>query len=295
MELRDLKTFVTVASLLNFNQAGRALNAAQSTVSMRIKALEDELDVRLFDRLGRRVLLTVAGERLLAYARRLVDLEEEARTDVAGEASARAVLSVRVPETLCVRRFAGVLRRFRQARPGVRLRLLPCAVGGLAEDLRRGVADMAFVLANEVLARDMRAEFLGVEDLVLAVAPRHPLAALPEVGSREMAGQSLLLSTADCSYRRILEGIVAQAGSEPLPVVECESVEAVKRYAVEGLGVTILPEIAAHAELAAGTLTALPWREGPLEAAVLMLWHKDKWLSAAQGDFMDLCRANLMT
>jgi DNA-binding transcriptional LysR family regulator len=295
MELRDLKTFVTVASLLNFNQAGKALNAAQSTVSMRIKALEEELDVRLFDRLGRRVLLTAAGERLLAYGRRLVDLEEEARTDVGGEASARAVLSVRVPETLCVRRMAEVLRAFLQKRPGARLRLLPCAVGGLADDLRRGVTDMAFVLANEVLARDMRAEFLGVEDLMLAAAPGHPLAALPEVGPRELAGQPLVLSTADCSYRRILEGIVAQAGSEPLAAVECGSLEAVKRYAAAGLGITILPEIAARAELAAGTLVPLPWREGPLEAAVLMLWHKDKWVSPVLGDFMDLCRARLMT
>lgn len=294
MELRDLRTFVTVASLLNFNQAGRALNAAQSTVSVRIKALEEELGVRLFDRLGRRVLLTEAGERLLAYGRKMVELEEEARLDVAGEAAARAVLTVRMPETLCVRRLPGVLGSFRAARPGSRLRLLPCAVGALAEDLRRGVTDLGFVLANEVLSRDMRSEFLGAEELVLAAAPGHPLAAARKVGPRELAGQPLLFSTSDCSYRRILEGIVAQAGSEPLPAVECGSVEAVKRYAAEGLGVTILPLEAARAELAAGTLAALPWSEGPLEAAVLMLWHRDKWISPALGDFMDLCRARLM-
>lgn len=294
MELRDLKTFVTMASLLNFNQAGRALNAAQSTISARIKALEEELDVRLFDRLGRRVLLTEAGERLLSYGRKLVDMEEEARLDVSGEAAARAVLNVRMPETLCVRRLPRVLREFRAARPGSRLRLLPCAVGALAEDLRRGVTDLGFVLAAEVLSRDMRMEYLGTEELVLAAAPDHPLHARSEVGPQDLAGQALLLTTSDCSYRRMLEGIVAQAGSEPLAAVECGSVEAVKRYAREGLGLTILPVEAAREELAAGTLAALPWSDGPLEAAVLMLWHKDKWISPALRDFMDLCRRRLM-
>ena len=294
MELRDLRTFVTVASLLSFNQAGKALNAAQSTISVRIKALEEELGVRLFDRLGRRVLLTEAGERLLAYGRRLVDLEEEARAEVSDEASGRAAISLRIPETLCVWRLGGVLRRFRERRPGARVRLFPCAFDGLTKDLRRGATDMAFVLANEVLSRDMRAEFLGVEELVLVAAPGHPLAGGEAVGPEELAGQPLLLSTADCSYRRILEGILAQAGGNPQPAVECGSVEAVKRYAAAGLGITILPLTAARRELAAGTLAALPWAEGPLEAAVLMLWHKDKWISPALGDFMDLCRAHLM-
>ncbi|OIO06163.1 MAG: hypothetical protein AUJ49_00225 [Desulfovibrionaceae bacterium CG1_02_65_16] len=294
MELRDLRTFVAVASLLSFNRAGQALNAAQSTISVRIKALEEELGVRLFDRLGRRVLLTEAGERLLVYSRRLVDLEEEARAGVSGEASGCAVISLRIPETLCVRRLTGVLRRFREQRPGARVRLFPCAFDGLTEDLRRGVTDMAFVLANEVLSRDMRAEFLGVEELLLVAAPDHPLAGGKAIGPEDLVGQPLLLSTADCSYRRILEGILAQAGSNPQPSVECGSVEAVKRYAAAGLGVTILPVAAARGELAAGTLSALPWGEGPLEAAVLMLWHKDKWISPALRGFMDLCRAHLM-
>lgn len=294
MELRDLKTFVTVATLLNFNQAGRALHAAQSTVSVRIKALEEELGVRLFDRLGRRVMLTEAGARLLEYAHRLVETEEEARTWVSGTAGGKGVLRVRMPETLCVRRAPGVLRRFRSTCPEVRLRLLPCMFDGLAEDLRRGAADVAFVLANEALARDMRAEFLGVEKLVLVASPENPLVKRNEVGPGDLACEPLLLSTADCSYRRILEGLLAEAGSQPAPTVECGCVEAVKRYVLAGLGITILPEIAARAELASGELAALQWADGPLEAAVLMLRHRDKWLSPALLAFMEACRAELM-
>jgi DNA-binding transcriptional LysR family regulator len=294
MELRDLKTFVTVASLLNFNRAGKALHAAQSTVSVRIQTLEEELGVRLFDRLGRRVLLTEAGERLLGYGKKMLDMEEEAKAWVVGEARMRGALTVRIPESLCVERSAGVLGRFREQFPNVRLRLLPCVFDGLTEDLRRGVTDLAFVMAYEVQSRDMRSAFLGTEDLVVVAAPGHPLAARKQLGPEDVKDQTLLLATTDCSYRRIFEGILAQAGSLPPIGMDCGSVAAVKQFAAAGLGVTVLPEVAVRAEVAAGSLAILPWAEGPLEAAVLMLWHKDKWISPALSGFMDLCRKHLM-
>jgi DNA-binding transcriptional LysR family regulator len=294
MELRDIKTFVTVASLLNFNKAGKMLHAAQSTVSVRIQALEEELGVRLFDRLGRRVLLTEAGKRLLGYGKKMLAMEEEARAWVAGEAKAQGALIVRIPESLCVERFTAVLRRFRGLYPNVRLQLLPCKFSGLTEDLRQGVTDLAFVMAYEIPYRDMRATFLGTEDLVVVAAPDHPLARFRRVGPEDFKEQILFLSTSDCSYRYIFEGILAEAESLPPIAVECGSVAAVKRFAADGLGVTVLPKIAVRAEVAAGTLMVLPWSEGPLEAAVLMVWHKDKWISPALAGFMELCQGCLM-
>jgi len=294
MELRDLKTFVTVASLLNFNRAGQALHAAQSTVSVRIQALEEELGVRLFDRLGRRVILTASGQRLLDYGRKMLDLEEEARAWVGGEAGARGALTIRVPETLCAMRFSGVVGHFREQFPNVRLRLLPCVFDGLTEDLRRGMTDLAFVLAYEVQSRDMASACLGIEQLVVTAAPQHPLAGRGAIGPEDIREQTLLLASTDCSYRRTFEGILAQAGCLPPIGVECGSVAAVRQFAAAGLGVTVLPEIAVRADVKAGALTILPWSEGPLEAAVLMLWHKDKWINPALAGFMRLCRDHLL-
>lgn len=294
MELRDLRTFVVVADLLNFNRAGKALHAAQSTVSVRVQALEDELGVRLFDRLGRRVLLTEAGQRLLEYGRKILDMEEEARSWVAGETAGRGALAVRVPETLCATRLTGVLRRFRERFPGVRLRLWPCALESLSDDLRKGVLDLAFVLAYEVVSRDMRSECLGVEELALVAAPGHPLARHTLLGPADLEGVPLLFATSDCSYRRTFEGILVEAGVTPEIAVECGSVAAVEAYVAAGLGLTILPEVAVREACRTGRLVRLPWGDGPLEAAVLMLWHKDKWLSPALAGFMALCRAHLL-
>ncbi|MFH0994323.1 MAG: LysR family transcriptional regulator [Pseudomonadota bacterium] len=77
MELREIKTFKAVATLLNFNRAAEALHCVQSTVSAQIKALEEDFGVPLFDRLGKRVLLTEAGQVLLRYAEKMLALEDE--------------------------------------------------------------------------------------------------------------------------------------------------------------------------------------------------------------------------
>lgn len=293
MELRDLKTFASVAALLNFNQAGKALNAAQSTVSARIQALEEELGVRLFDRLGRRVLLTEAGERLLDYARKIADLEEEARAWVAGDEKARGALTVRMPESLGVHRLPAVLGVFRERFPNVRLRFISCTLDGLAKDLRKGVTDLAFLLGQECQAFDLEVECLGVERLVMVAAPMHPLAARQTVEASDLDGQTVLLSTSDCSYRRILERSLAEEGVKPVVGVEFSSVAALKRLVAAGTGFTVLPEAAARQEIEAGVFKELAWAGGELEAAVLMLRHKDKWLSPALAGFMDLARRHM--
>lgn len=301
MELRDLRTFVAVARHLSFHRAAAEVFAAQSTVSARIAALEAELGVRLFERLGRRVALTTAGERLRDFAVKLLDLEDEARAFVVGESEARGALTVRVPESLCAWRLGGIIRAFRERFPQVQLRFTACTLEGLDKDLRQGVTDLAFLMADSVRAGDLVVEALGVEPLVLVAAPGHRLAGLAAVGPQDLQGETLVLSAADCSYRKMFEHLLAEAGVQVAAGVEFSSAAALRGCVMNGLGVSILPELAVRGDVAAGRLAVLPWSTGEgggdggqLETAVLMLRHKDKWLSPPLTAFMDLVRAGLM-
>lgn len=294
MELRDVRTFVAVARHLSFHRAAAEVNAAQSTVSARIAALEDELGLRLFERLGRRVALTAAGERMRDFAVKLLDLEDEARAWIAGESEARGSLTVRVPESLCAWRMGGIIRTFRERFPLVQLRFIACTLEGLDKDLRQGVTDLAFLMADSVRAGDLVVEALGVERLVLVAAPEHRLAGQAAVRPEDLSGEALVLSAADCSYRKMFEHLLAEAGVHVAAGVEFSSAAALRGCIMSGLGVSILPELAVRHDLDAGRLALLSWAGPVLETAVLMLRHKDKWLSPPLAAFMDLARERLM-
>jgi|GEM_PF-11838 DNA-binding transcriptional LysR family regulator len=291
MELRDLRTFAAVARLLSFHRAAAELNAAQSTVSARIAALETELGVRLFERLGRRVALTDAGERLVQYAAKLIDVEDEARAWVTGESRLRGLLTVRVPESLCAYRLPPVIAAFRRRHPEVALHLTACTLNGLEKDLRQGITDLAFVMTDSVRGGDLVVEALGVEPLVLVAAPHHPLAGREALSARDLHGAMLVLSTADCSYRAVIEDALAAEGVQLAAGLEFSSAAALRGCVASGVGVTLLPGVAVRDELRAGTLRALAWADQPFETAVLMVRHKGKWVSPYMDTFMELCRA----
>lgn len=291
MELRDLRTFAAVARLLSFHRAAAELNAAQSTVSARIAALETELGLRLFERLGRRVALTDAGERLVQYAAKLIDVEDEARAWVTGESRLRGLLTVRVPESLCAYRLPPVIAAFRRRHPEVALHLTACTLNGLEKDLRQGITDLAFVMADSVRGGDLNVEALGMEPLVLVAAPHHPLATRDRVTARDLHGVTLVLSTADCAYRTVIEEALAAEGVHPAAGLEFSSAAALRGCVASGVGVTLLPEAAVRDELRAGTLRALAWTDQPFETAVLMVRHRGKWVSPYMDTFMELCRA----
>ncbi len=293
MELRNLKTFHTVARLLSFNRAAQELHYAQSTVSAQIQALEEELGVRLFDRLGRGILLTEAGEGLLGYAQKMLDLDEAARAELSEDAVASGSLTIRVPDSLCAYHLPRVIQSFHALHPEVRLNLINCTHDGLYKDLRKGVTDLAFLLTDTISALDLKVEALGVLPLALVASPAHPLAAQPRVGIADLAGQTLLLSKVDCSYRRLLEADLRREEIEPQAIFDFNSIAAIKRCLIRGLGVSVLPLVAVQEDIPPGRLKILPWRQNDLEVACLMIWHQRRWLSPALMAFMEVVRREL--
>lgn len=197
MDIRQLKTFLAVAEHLNFTRAAEELHLAQSSVSAQIRLLEQDLEVRLFDRLGRRVLLTAAGERLYGYARRMEEMTREIRSELAGAEDTRGSLTVRVPESLAELYMPEVVERFHKARPGAGLRFINCSDTRLREELNSGRIDLAFLMADDVYLREVNQRLLRIEPLILAAAPGHDLARRASVTPQDLHGRTLLLSRTD--------------------------------------------------------------------------------------------------
>ncbi|MFZ5622764.1 MAG: LysR family transcriptional regulator [Pseudomonadota bacterium] len=289
MELRQLQTFRAVAESLSFTRAAEALSYAQSSVTGQIQSLEEELGVRLFERLGKRIALTPQGEQLLAYAERILKLAEEARQTVTrqGEEPSGPLL-IGSPESLATYRLPPILQRFRQRYPRVQLVLKPGVCSDMLRQLSDGLLDLAFIMQEPLSAPQLVSRSLKVEPLYLFCPPDHPLAARPGVTLSDLQGQHLLLTEEGCSYRILIEQELEKAGVRVASSLEFGSIEAIKQCVAAGMGLAVLPAMAAGQDLTQGRLAMLPWREASYSVVTQVVWHKDKWLSPAMQAFIDL-------
>ena len=295
MELRQLKTFRTVATLRSFNQAATVLGYAQSTVSEQIRALEADLEVRLFDRAGRRIALTDAGQILLHYAQKVLSLEDEIRSEVKHEDEVYGSLLIRIPETVSTYYLPPVLGEFHRRYPRVSLHLKNCTYFGLVEEFRSGIINLAFLITDEYVAADIETEILFSIPLVIVACPTHPLVSKEVIDVHDIKQETLLMPTADCSYIKMLEKMLALEKVTLSNVLQFNCIEAIKKFVRGGGGITVLPGIAVEHELDAGDLIALSWVDGPIHADLFMLWQKDKWLPPILKEFMELIRENLVS
>ena len=301
MDLRQLAAFREVARLSNFSRAAARLGYAQSTLSAQVQGLERELDVQLFDRLSRTVSLTAAGQALLPHAERLLELAVEARTAVggavAGDGELAGTISVSAPESLLTYRVPAVLSRFRAQHPGVSIDLRPTVIGRFRGETRRAIAtgdvELAFVLDTPLAVAGFESERLLREPISVIAAPEHRLAAIRDAGPADLDGESLLLPEAPdsgCAYRAQFERQLAENHVTTVGALEFASIETVKQCVVAGMGISVLPSIAIDADVAAGRLVRLPWRE-TFEVYTQLVWNARRSTSPARAAFMATARA----
>ncbi|QBD77507.1 LysR family transcriptional regulator [Ktedonosporobacter rubrisoli] len=294
MDLRQLTTFYVLATTLNFHQTAARLNYVQSTVSAQIQALEEEFGVCLFDRLGRRVVLTDAGTRLLPYAKQMLHIAEEARLAITDDHKLIGTLTIGAPETLCTYRLPDVLHKFRTTYPQVRLLFNPMPCEELRRAVRDGSVDLVFVMEEPVSDSMLQVEPLISETIQLIASPHHPLAQRTAILPGDLEQETVLFAEAGCPYRLHLQHLLRAAGIQPLSTLEFDSVEAIKQCVMVGIGVAMLPEVAIAAEREQSKLAILPWAGEQIVLVTQMLWHKQKWMSPALQAFLTIARETLL-
>lgn len=296
MEIKYLNTFLVVARELSFSKASDVLNYAQSSVTAHIQSLENELGVQLFERLGKKVVLTEEGHRLLSYAEKITELVEEAKDEVPGSSAPGGVLVIGAHESQCAYRLPPILREFRTRYPKVRLVFRPIISDrNLHELLRQGSIDAAFMLDIPVTPTGLAVERLINENIMVLAHPEHRLARLDKVLPQEMNKETILTTEEGCAYRRLFEQALGDAGVRPAAKIEFSSIESIKQCVIAGLGIAVLPEMTVSRELAAGEITALHWSGPAFPVMTMIAWHKDKRITPTLEAFLDTTRRTLLS
>ncbi|HZT42307.1 MAG TPA: LysR family transcriptional regulator [Chthonomonadaceae bacterium] len=291
MELYQLEAFEAVISHGSFTRAAEALYLTQPAVTRQIAALEAELQTRLFDRLGRTVHLTAAGEALHRYAEAIVRLVQEARHAIADiEAGSAGRLAVGASSTLATYVLPPLLRRFRESHPRVEISVHTGVSAQVLEMVRANEVDIGLV-TSEVHDPALQATILADFATCVVVPPTHPLAARRSVSAAELAGSPLILMEAGTNLRAYVDRLLGAAGVEEQVTMELDNVEAIKRMIQADLGISLLPEVAVSLEVQDGRLVALDLTDVPHANRHITLTHRrDKYLTTAVQAFLHLLK-----
>ncbi|RKS28023.1 DNA-binding transcriptional LysR family regulator [Pseudomonas sp. WPR_5_2] len=236
MDVADLKVVDAVARHGSMNKAASELNTVQSNVSARIRSLEDELGVTLFQRSAKGVQVTPAGRRILPFAARLSKLLLDASSAARDDGHPKGVLEIGTLETTLALRLPRLIAQFAKAYPEVR----PVVRTGTTCSLIQGVIDCklegAFV-AGPVNHPDLHSEEAFREELVLVTSPA--LRSLDDVAAVE--NLKTVVFRIGCSYRQRLDTLLTSLGIVAPEPLEFGSIEAIIACVSAGVGVTLLP------------------------------------------------------
>ena len=289
MDINQLEVLVAVAQGKSFSRAAEALHRTQPAVSQAIRRLETELGEPLFDRSSKDGTLTGAGQVLFDFAQQMLNLRRHAHSALKELKDLhRGKLTLSANE-YTVMYLLPIIPVFRARHPHIKI------------EVKRSLASR---IPSEVLGRETEIGIMSfkpndptvaavpvlMDELALIVAPGHPLAGKATVSVRELGAESFIAHNVPSPYR---EKVVRTFEKYKTPLnisMELPTLEAIKRFVEVGMGVALVPRLAAQAEIARGHIVALTVREMKLERRLHLVYRKGASLSHAARAFLRVAR-----
>ena len=254
MDLRQLEIIRAIAETGSFTAAGQKLHVSQSAISRQILLLEEELKEPIFLRVGRRIRITAAGESLLQLSHRVFqDLKDTIAGITDSQESLRGQIRLLGGMTVCLYVFPTLLTELKRHHPDLDLKLVTGSSERCLAHLRAGTGDLA-LLTLPVDQPDLVSVPVMQEELLLIMAAKHPLSRKRKILPQDLVRQPFVLFEPGSNSRRVIDEFMVTSRIEPQIVLETENVEIIKAMVRHGIGLSIIPFLAAARDVAGGHL-----------------------------------------
>ncbi len=283
MDIAELNAFIAVAETRSFSAAAERLFITQPAVSKRIAALEDELAVGLFDRIGRQVALTEAGEALLPRARRIVqeiDDSKRALADLRGQVAGR--LQLGTSHHIGLHRLPPVLREYTAAWPEVELDIEFMDSEDACQAVQQGRRELGIVTLPSRPLPELDYRRLWPDPLAVFVAHDHPLARCEPLTPRELGRHPAILPAHGTYTRERIETALAPHHVDLQISMATNYLETIKMMVSVGLGWSILPVSMGSEDVTVRELAGVP-----MQRELGVVWHRRRTRSNAARAMLD--------
>ncbi len=287
LEIRHLQLMKAVAEEGGVTRASRRLNLTQSALSHQLKDAEERLDARLFDRIGKRMILTPAGERLLRSARAVLEELDRAEQEIRRDGSRGGRLRLTTQCNTVYHWLPSRLRLFHRAHPDVDLEVVAGAIPDPLPSLLEGAIDLAIVYR---FRRDPRLVFrpLFRDELVVVMRPGHRLAGRPFLVATDFAPEHLILYSTPRESNLVFREVLIPAGISPARLTHIQLTEGIVELVKEGLGISVLPRWSVAPQLERDELVARPLTSGGRYRQWSAAWRAKPAAPAFLRDFVDI-------
>jgi DNA-binding transcriptional LysR family regulator len=284
VDLANLNAFIAIAETGSFSEAAERLHLTQPAVSKRIAGLELQLDVRLFDRLGREVNLTEAGRALLPRAYQILGVLDDTRralTNLNGEVSGRLTLAT--SHHIGLHRLPPLLRAFTRSYPQVALDIQFLDSEVAYEEILHGRAELAVITLAPESREPVHAAAVWDDPLDFVAAPEHPLARNGAVTLADVARHPAVFPGGNTFTHHIVNNLFAAQGLTPNIGMSTNYLETIKMMVSIGLAWSVLPRTMLDEQV-----VRLPLPGIQLQRRLGYILHKERTLSNAAKAFMAL-------
>ena len=286
MDFYQLSYFKKVAETRSISRAAEALLITQPAVSRQIRSLEEELGTKLFDRIGRKVLLTRAGENLLEHAGRILRSVQEAKTsvhDMSRECSGELVIGA--SDHISLHRLPDILKAYIAAYPGVDLKLRCHRSETITGMVHNNLVDLG-VITLPPAEHGLVSKLIWADPMSLVFPRKHPLHMIKTIRLRDITPYGMILPEAGTTTRKMIDAAFMRKNISANVTMEVAYIETIKVLVKVGLGISILPDKAVEDEIRRGTMVKAAIHDAQFSRDLGVLYLKDKFLSRPAVEFL---------
>jgi len=288
MNLNQLKIFYLSAKLGSLSAAARALYITQPAVTKGIQRLQEYYEIKLFNRFGKKLVLTDAGDALYKIAEKIFELEKNAEESIRDfQQGKKGYVRIHASESFGAYYLPSIIDPFSKSNPNIRISINILPSEQVVENVAGLNNDLGFISYpiehKKVLIREI------LEDrLVIIVPPDHDFAGKKYLTPRDLNGQNMITHEKGSTAQRVVDGFIKKNKISIFIPMELSSNRAVKKAVEDGTGIALISRHVASEEIQMGRLIAISLSGRAIKRKFYLVHHKDKYISEALGQLIEM-------
>lgn len=293
MEIRNIVTFLKVASTQNFSKAAKQLGYSQSAVTVQIQQLEKELSTQLFERIGKRVYLTEKGQEFVNYANEIMKVTNKALNFSKDSQKPTGKLKIGGVESICTALLPDLILKYHKLYPDVEIVIRSGTTKELLDMARGNELDMVYTLDKKIYTDDFICAFEKQEEICF-VAP-NKTKYKEFISISDLVYEPFILTELWGAYQYELLRLLAEKNLKITPTLEIGNTETIIKLLKKEVGISFLPEFTVHDELSSEALLKISTDLQPVKMYNQLFYHQNKWITPQMEAFINLLSSSSAT